>query len=66
MVEWSFVQQALVRFSTALSSNTKIRDQIDHMLQEKSVFEKLRKKLQRVGNVVFAIFNNFVTDISGL
>lgn len=40
--------QALVRFSSALAANGQLRDRIDHMRQEKRVFEGLHKKLQRV------------------
>lgn len=41
-----------MRFNTALATNTRMRDKIDHMRQEKKVFEGLRKKLQRVSTFI--------------
>lgn len=40
--------QALVRFNTALATNARLRDLIDHLRQEKLVFEGLQKKLLKV------------------
>lgn len=39
--------KALVRFNTALATNASLRNMIDHLRQEKRVFEGLQKKLQR-------------------
>lgn len=37
-----------MRFNTALATNARLRNLIDHLRQEKLVFEGLQKKLQRV------------------
>ena len=37
-----------MRFNTGLSTNARLRTLIDHLRQEKQVFEGLQKKLQRV------------------
>ncbi|XP_003382690.1 PREDICTED: outer dynein arm protein 1-like [Amphimedon queenslandica] len=41
------LDKALVRFNTGLSTNARLRTLIDHLRQEKQVFEGLQKKLQK-------------------
>ncbi len=40
--------QASVQFNSALATNAQLRTMIDHLRQERSVFEGIQKKLQRV------------------
>jgi hypothetical protein len=40
------LEKALVKFNSALTTNAHLRNLIDHLRQEKKVFETLQKKLQ--------------------
>ena len=42
------LDKSLVRFNSALATNGQLRTMIDHLRQERSVFEGIYKKLQRV------------------
>ena len=42
------LDKSLVRFNSALATNAQLRSMIDHLRQERSVFEGIYKKLQRV------------------
>ncbi len=42
------LDKASVRFNGALATNAQLRAMIDHLRRERSVFEGIRKKLQRV------------------
>ena len=42
------LDKSLVRFNSALATNSQLRTMIDHLRQERSVFEGIYKKLQRV------------------
>ena len=42
------LDNALKRFNTGLADNGKLRTQIDHLRQERQVFENMYKRLQRV------------------
>ncbi len=42
------LDKASVRFNDALATNAQLRTMIDHLRKERSVFEGVRKKLQRV------------------
>ena len=42
------LDKSLVRFNSALATNAQLRTMIDHLRQERSVFEGIYKKLQRV------------------
>ena len=44
------LDKSLVRFNSALATNAQLRTMIDHLRQERSVFEGIYKKLQRVNN----------------
>ena len=44
------LDKASVRFNGALATNAQLRTMIDHLRQERSVFEGIRKKLQRVSH----------------
>ena len=44
------LDKSLVRFNSALATNGQLRTMIDHLSQERSVFEGIYKKLQRVNN----------------
>ena len=41
------LEQTLKRYNQQLTSNTKLREEIDHLKQERKVFENLHKKLER-------------------
>ena len=40
--------QALKSFNSGLAKNSSLRQQIDHLRQEREVFESMYKKLQKV------------------
>ena len=46
------LDKAYVRFNSILTENTKLRDLIDHLRRERSVFEGLSKRLEKVHNVL--------------
>ena len=45
------LDQALKRFNSILADNKKKRGLIDHLRQEKVIFENLFKKLEKVRNI---------------
>lgn len=47
------LDKSFVRFNSALATNAQLRTMIDHLRQERSVFEGIYKKLQRVSGSVF-------------
>ena len=42
------LDKASVRFNISLATNSQLRNVIDHLRKERSVFEGLRKKYQKV------------------
>ena len=62
------LDKALVRFNSALATNTKLRTMIDHLRQERSVFEGMHKKLQRVGTCmpVLTMYYTFIYTALGV
>ena len=42
------LDKSYVRFNSILTENTKLRDLIDHLRRERSVFEGLSKRLDKV------------------
>ena len=42
------LDKSYVRFNSILTENTKLRDLIDHLRRERSVFEGLSKRLEKV------------------
>ena len=47
--------QASVRFNSSLASNTQLRTRIDHLRQEKDVFQGIHRKLQKVQLYILAV-----------